>query len=65
MLFRSERLPHAAMRFPLREPVVASVVAGMRTDMQVDANVEWADADLPTDLWQDLDGVSLGRFPPT
>ena len=56
-----ERLPHAAMRFPLREPVVASVVAGMRTDVQVGANVEWANADPPTDLWRELDAVPLAE----
>jgi len=52
-----EQLPHAAMRFPLRHPAVASVVAGMRTDGHVSANVEWATDDLPADLWAELDEI--------
>jgi D-threo-aldose 1-dehydrogenase len=53
-----DRLPHAATRFPLRHPAVASVVAGMRTDAHVRANVEWVIDDLPAELWADLDEVS-------
>ncbi|HZE49945.1 MAG TPA: aldo/keto reductase [Jatrophihabitantaceae bacterium] len=52
-----EQLPHAAMRFPLRHPAVASVVAGMRTDVHVRGNVDWAEHDLPGDLWKDLDAI--------
>ena len=48
------RLPHAAMRFPLRHPAVASVVAGLRTDAHVEANVAWVSDDLPPDLWREL-----------
>ena len=48
------QLPHAAMRFPLRRPAVASVVAGMRTPNHVRANVAWAGEEPPAQLWADL-----------
>lgn len=50
-------LPHAALRFPLRHPAVAAVVTGMRTAEHVTANVEWATAGLPDELWPDLDAA--------
>lgn len=50
-------LPHAALRFPLRHPAVAAVVTGMRTAEHVTANVEWATAGLPHELWADLDAA--------
>ena len=48
------QLPHAAMQFPLRQPAVAAVVAGMRTPSHVRANVAWAGEAPPTQLWADL-----------
>jgi D-threo-aldose 1-dehydrogenase len=39
-------LPHAALRFPLQQAVVACVVAGMRTPAQVKACAAWIDADV-------------------
>jgi D-threo-aldose 1-dehydrogenase len=48
-------LPAAALRFPLRSDVVASVVAGMGTAEEVRSNVEWLDADVPDAAWADLE----------
>ncbi len=51
------QLPHAAMQFPLRQPAVASVVAGMRTGAHVRTNIGWATERPPARLWADLDGA--------
>ena len=48
-------LPHAALRFPLREPGVACVVAGFRTPEEVVSAARWAAADLTAEAWRDLD----------
>jgi D-threo-aldose 1-dehydrogenase len=56
----AQQLPHAALRFPLRQRAVAAVVTGMRTAEHVSANVGWATADLPDDLWKELDAFSAG-----
>lgn len=48
-------LATAALRFPLRHPAVAAVVVGMAAPDEVDANVAAMVADLPAELWQDLD----------
>lgn len=58
-------LPHAAIRFPLRHPAVASVVAGARTAAEARSAAEWASTDLPSDAWADLDscvGFGGGRL---
>jgi D-threo-aldose 1-dehydrogenase len=48
-------LPTAALRFPLRSDVVASVVTGMGTAEEVRSNVGWLAAEIPPALWQKLD----------
>ena len=48
-------LPAAALRFPLRSDVVASVVAGMGTAEEVRSNVEWLEADVAEAAWADLE----------
>ena len=48
-------LPHVALQFPAREPVVVSVVAGMRTRAQVVQDVRWMRDPLPEDLWPALE----------
>ncbi|MFF5304308.1 aldo/keto reductase [Streptomyces sp. NPDC013161] len=48
-------LPHAALRFPLRDPGVACVVAGFRTPEEVRSAAHWAATDLAEDTWLDLD----------
>jgi D-threo-aldose 1-dehydrogenase len=50
-------LPHAAVRFPLRDPSVASVVAGFRTPHEAASAARWAAHDLPTGAWPALDAV--------
>jgi D-threo-aldose 1-dehydrogenase len=51
-------LPHAALRFPLRDPGVACVVAGFRTPEEVASAARWADMDLTEEAWLDLDVVA-------
>lgn len=44
----------AALRFPLGHPAVVSVLAGMRSPQQVQANANWIRRPLPEDLWTAL-----------
>lgn len=48
-------LPHAAVRFPLRAPGVACVVAGFTSPEEVVSDARWAAADLTAEAWRDLD----------
>ncbi|XUL86244.1 aldo/keto reductase [Streptomyces galilaeus] len=48
-------LPHAALRFPLRDPGVACVVAGFRTPEEVVSAARWTAVDLTAEAWRDLD----------
>jgi D-threo-aldose 1-dehydrogenase len=48
-------LPHAALRFPLRDPSVACVVAGFRTPEEVVSAARWTVTDLTEEAWLDLD----------
>lgn len=52
-------LPQAAIAFPLLHPVVAGVVAGMRTAAEVLSNVASFEAELPAALWSDLAAEGL------
>jgi len=56
-------LPGAALRFPLRSDVVASVVAGMGTAQEVRSNIEWLATDLPETMWEELDNPTTGASP--
>ncbi|MEV7340214.1 aldo/keto reductase [Streptomyces sp. NPDC093544] len=51
-------LPHAAVRFPLRDPVVAGVVAGFRSAAEVVSAARWAGDDLTAAAWSELDAVA-------
>ncbi|WP_329545331.1 aldo/keto reductase [Streptomyces sp. NBC_01356] len=51
-------LPHAAVRFPLRDPVVAGVVAGFRSPAEVTSAAQWVAGDLPEAAWRDLAAVA-------
>ena len=52
-------LPQAAMAFPLRHPVVAGVVVGMRSPEEVERNAALFAADVPDSLWDDLRAEGL------
>ena len=52
-------LPQAAMAFPLRHPVVAGIVVGMRSAQEVRENVDLFTAEVPTQLWRDLRSEGL------
>jgi aryl-alcohol dehydrogenase-like predicted oxidoreductase len=47
-------LPAAALRFGVRHPASACVLAGMRTAAEVEANLAWLQASLPEELWAEL-----------
>ncbi|WP_116949610.1 aldo/keto reductase [Jiangella endophytica] len=52
-------LPHAALRFPLRHPLVRSVVVGMRSPAEVRQNAAWLDAPVADELWAALEDRGL------
>ncbi|MFL6128532.1 MAG: aldo/keto reductase [Mycobacteriales bacterium] len=47
-------LPAAALRFPLRHPAVAAVVAGVRSPNELTAAVDRVRTPIPGQLWTDL-----------
>ncbi|TDC15369.1 aldo/keto reductase [Streptomyces sp. 8K308] len=47
-------LPQVAMAFPLRHPVVAGIVVGVRSPEEVRRNAALFAADVPDALWDDL-----------
>ena len=47
-------LPQAAMAFPLAHSVVAGIVVGMRSAVEVRENVDLFIAGVPAELWSDL-----------
>jgi D-threo-aldose 1-dehydrogenase len=52
-------LPQAALAFPLLHPVVAAVVAGMRSVAEVRGDVAAFEASVPAALWSDLSAEGL------
>jgi D-threo-aldose 1-dehydrogenase len=52
-------LPQAALAFPLTHPVVTGVVAGMRSAAEVHENARAFAADIPVELWTDLQAEGL------
>jgi D-threo-aldose 1-dehydrogenase len=54
-------LPAAAIHFPLRHPVVASVVVGMRNPDEVAHNLAAHALQVPDELWADLEHRGLLR----
>ncbi|CAB4534656.1 unannotated protein [freshwater metagenome] len=52
-------LPAAALQFPLRHPAVASVLNGAGSVAELRANIASFDAQLPEDLWTDMEREGL------
>jgi len=52
-------LAAAALRFPLRNPVVASVLIGTAKPASLTRNIELFGQDVPDALWRDIDGIAL------
>jgi D-threo-aldose 1-dehydrogenase len=52
-------LAAAALQFPLLHPTIASVVVGMRSVAEVDANAALMRAAIPHDLWDELKNEGL------
>jgi D-threo-aldose 1-dehydrogenase len=59
-------LPAAALQFCLAHPVVATVIPGARTSLELEQALDWIDTPIPGALWDDLkqDGL-LDRHAPT
>lgn len=55
-------LPEAAVRFPLRHPSVASVVAGIRTAAQARTSAGYFRAKISEEAWAHLDEVATGTL---
>ena len=55
------RLVDAAFQFPLRHPAVVSIIPGAQSVAEVQANVRAANAEIPADLWADLQAQGLLR----
>ena len=51
----------AALQYPLRHPAVASVIPGMWSLREVQANISLMDVEIPDALWQDLAAAGLTR----
>jgi D-threo-aldose 1-dehydrogenase len=47
-------LAAAALQFPLAHPAVASVVTGMRSALEADANITHCRAPIPSAFWDEL-----------
>jgi D-threo-aldose 1-dehydrogenase len=52
----------AALQFPYRQRVVASVLVGARSGREVDQDVAAVGVDIPPELWADLDAM-ISRYP--
>lgn len=52
-------LPAAALRFPLFEPLVASVIPGPRSPEELDQILGWYRTEIPAALWRDLRTAGL------
>jgi len=48
-------LAAAALRFPLRHPAVTGIVLGLRSVAEVEAAQRHTDADIPAELWAELE----------
>jgi D-threo-aldose 1-dehydrogenase len=59
-------LPAAALQFPLHHPAVASVVTGMRSAEEADANLAYCRTPIPAAFWDELKALGLiDRAAPT
>lgn len=54
-------LPAAAVQYPLRHPVIVTVVAGAKNRAQIEGNVKSMEHKIPEALWQELATRGLAR----
>lgn len=52
-------LPAAALRFPLANPLISSVIPGSRSAEEFAQILEWANTDIPPTFWADLRSSGL------
>jgi D-threo-aldose 1-dehydrogenase len=52
-------LAAAALQFPLGHPLVASVIPGARSQLEMEQNIEMFDMTIPSSLWTDLQNEKL------
>ncbi|MFT3866502.1 MAG: aldo/keto reductase [Solirubrobacterales bacterium] len=53
-------LPQAALQFPTRHPAVATVVVGMRSPAEVEADLALIAEPVPEELWEEIDRLVDG-----
>jgi D-threo-aldose 1-dehydrogenase len=51
----------AALQFPLKNPLISSVIPGPRTVTELKATLDWYELDIPDSLWSDLKNEGLMR----
>ena len=56
---RKVSLTAAALQFPLRHPAVTTVLTGSRNSTELRANVADFDAEIPSDIWKELEESGL------
>ena len=56
---RGVSLTSAALQFPLRHPAVTSVLTGSRNSAELLSNIKDFDAELPANIWQELEDANL------
>ena len=49
----------AALQFPLRHPAVTSVLTGSRNSAELLSNIKDFDAELPENIWRELEDAQL------
>jgi len=52
-------LPAAALQFPLGHPIVASVIPGARSQLEMEQNIAYFEHNIPASLWSDLKNEKL------
>lgn len=52
-------LQAAALQYPLGSDIVASVIPGARSQAEMEQNIDWFKASIPTSLWTDLQNENL------
>jgi D-threo-aldose 1-dehydrogenase len=52
-------MPAAALQFPLLNPLVATVLPGLRSPAELDAALDWFAAPIPDGFWSDLRSAGL------
>jgi D-threo-aldose 1-dehydrogenase len=52
-------LPAAALRFPMGEPLVSSIIPGPRSQQEMQMILDWWEMEIPASLWSDMKQAGL------